>query len=283
MERCWQVIDAQAELALKSDGFPEIDFHTLESVLSRETLNAKEISIFEAVVRWAEAECTRHSLQLLPENKRKVLRHVFNAIRIPAMSLTEFADKVVSSELLTLAETRDIFLYFTATVKPSVNFPTLPRRGLTPHWCRRFQSCAYRSNQWRYRGRCDSIQFSVDRRIFIAGLGLYGSSTGTASYRVKMELKQAGTILAANDTVTFCDGSSNPIPVYLTDPVQIEPDKFYTVSVLLDGQELSYFGQEGQSEVSTPHGITFQFQCSSESTNGTGVQGGQIPEIMFYV
>ena len=28
--------------------------------------------------------------------------------------------------------------------------------------------------------------------------------------------------------------------------------------------------------------VTFQFQCSSESTNGTGVQGGQIPEIIFY-
>ena len=29
-------------------------------------------------------------------------------------------------------------------------------------------------------------------------------------------------------------------------------------------------------------GVTFQFQCSSESTNGTGVQGGQIPELIFY-
>ena len=28
--------------------------------------------------------------------------------------------------------------------------------------------------------------------------------------------------------------------------------------------------------------VTFQFQCSSESTNGTGVQGGQIPELIFY-
>jgi len=28
--------------------------------------------------------------------------------------------------------------------------------------------------------------------------------------------------------------------------------------------------------------VTFQFQCSSDSTNGTGVQGGQIPELMFY-
>lgn len=62
---------------------------------------------------------------------------------------------------------------------------------------------------------------------------------------------------------------------------QIEPDTFYTASAILDGSELSYFGQEGLSEVNVGN-VTFQFQCSSESTNGTGVQGGQIPELIFY-
>uniref|UniRef100_F1LFW6 BTB/POZ domain-containing protein 6 n=1 Tax=Ascaris suum TaxID=6253 RepID=F1LFW6_ASCSU len=46
------------------------------------------------------------------------------------------------------------------------------------------------TNQWRYRGRCDSIQFIVDRRIFVAGYGLYGSSTGQSRYNVRMELKK---------------------------------------------------------------------------------------------
>lgn len=62
---------------------------------------------------------------------------------------------------------------------------------------------------------------------------------------------------------------------------QVEPESFYTASAVLDGGELSYFGQEGLSEV-TVGCVTFQFQCSSESTNGTGVQGGQIPELIFY-
>lgn len=67
---------------------------------------------------------------------------------------------------------------------------------------------------------------------------------------------------------------------------QIEPEMLYTASAILDGIELSYFGQEGLSEVTTVSSstqpVTFQFQCSSESTNGTGVQGGQIPELVFY-
>lgn len=147
--------------------------------------------------------------------------------------------------------------------------------------CHRFQSCAYRSNQWRYRGRCDSIQFSVDRRIFVVGFGLYGSSNGAADYGVKIELKRLGRVLAENNTKFFSDGSSNTFHVYFDNPIQIEPESFYTASAILDGGELSYFGQEGMSEVTVGQ-VTFQFQCSSESTNGTGVQGGQIPELIFY-
>lgn len=87
--------------------------------------------------------------------------------------------------------------------------------------------------------------------------------------------------------------------------MQCEPSVFYTASVILDGNELSYFGQEGMSEV-TSGDVIVHFQCSNESTNGkmrsfrksdciiiqlytiqivplgTGVQGGQIPELIFY-
>lgn len=87
--------------------------------------------------------------------------------------------------------------------------------------------------------------------------------------------------MAENNITFFSDGSSNTFRVYFEHPIQIEPESFYTASVILDGTELSYFGQEGMSEV-TVGCTTFQFQGSSESTNGTGVQGGQIPELIFY-
>jgi BTB/POZ domain-containing protein 3/6 len=87
MQRCWEVIDAQAEEALRSEGFTEIDINTLNTVLSRETLNAKEISIFNAACRWADAECKRHNLELNSDNKRKVLGDPLFKIRIPAKAL----------------------------------------------------------------------------------------------------------------------------------------------------------------------------------------------------
>lgn len=88
-------------------------------------------------------------------------------------------------------------------------------------------------------------------------------------------------MLAENNTKFFSDGSSNTFHVFFENPIQIEPESFYTASVILDGSELSFFGQEGMTEVCMGS-VTFQFQCSSESTNGTGVQGGQIPELIFY-
>lgn len=49
--RCWEVIDAQAELALMSDGFQEIDYHTLECILKRDTLNVREPIVFKAALK----------------------------------------------------------------------------------------------------------------------------------------------------------------------------------------------------------------------------------------
>ena len=131
------------------------------------------------------------------------------------------------------------------------------------------------ARQWRYRGRCDSIQFCVDKRIFIVGFGLYGSSNGAADYSVRIELKRLGRVLAGNNKKFFSDGSSNTFQVHFEQPVQvcvtpcslfffwfclcrrvdpsssffqptrqIEPETFYTASAILDGSELSYFGQE---------------------------------------
>ena len=37
----------KAEIALLSDGFTDIDFHTLQTILNRETLNCKEITVFQ--------------------------------------------------------------------------------------------------------------------------------------------------------------------------------------------------------------------------------------------
>lgn len=50
-----------------------MDHNTLRSVLARETLNCKEVVVFEAAVSWAREECRRRGQeQPTPENMREV-------------------------------------------------------------------------------------------------------------------------------------------------------------------------------------------------------------------
>lgn len=281
-QRCWEVIDAQADEALRSESFVDVDYATLEQILARETISARELSLFKAAERWAEAECRRRDMDSAQQsNRRLVLQDALYHVRIPTMPLEEFANTVAQSGLLTLQETNSIFLYHTAAHRPELRFGTEQRTGLVARRCQRFQATEHRGNQWRYRGRCDSIQFCVDKRIFLVGYGLYGSSGGPAEYQAKIELKKGSLPIVTCHRKMHSDGTSNTFSVYFDNPVLVEPDVYYTASVVLDGAQLSYFGQEGMLTV-TSHGVTFQFQCSTDSTNGTGIQGGQIPELIFY-
>ena len=64
---------------------------TLVAVLERDTLGVREVRLFGAAVRWAEAEAHRQQLQPTPENKRRVLGKALTLIRFPLMTIEEFA------------------------------------------------------------------------------------------------------------------------------------------------------------------------------------------------
>lgn len=61
------------------------------AVLERDTLGLREVRLFGAAVRWAEAEAQRQQLQPTPENKRRVLGKAISLIRFPLMTIEEFA------------------------------------------------------------------------------------------------------------------------------------------------------------------------------------------------
>lgn len=296
--RCWQVIDIQAEEALNSHGICEVDKGTLDAILCRDTLVVNESTVWRAAVAWAKAECIRQSLEESGDIMRKLLGESIYNVRLAAMPVQLFADIVAKSGILSLQETVDIFIILTGSQQQQQmndeerviksKFSSNPRCGLPRHRVTRFAAAAFRSNQWRYRGRIDAITVSVDRKIWLTGVGLYGSSNSEpSSYDVRLEVKQisgnaSSVLLSRVDTTLRTSGTVTPLSINLHHPLTLLPGAVYTVSVLLDGTDLSYFGQEGASEVRTSAGVTFTFRTSPESTNGTGVHGGQIPELFFY-
>lgn len=284
---CFETIDKNTSDALSADGFIDIDLETLCAVLERDTLRISEAKLFQAVIRWAEAECFRQNLPPTPENQRTVIGKALKLVRFPLMSMEEFANGAAQSGILTDRESVQMFLYFTVNPKPSVGFLDLPRCCMTGNemTVSRFQHI---ESRWGYSGTSDRVRLIVDRRIFVVGFGLYGSIHGPAEYDVLLQLihTASGKVCGSNNTGFSCDGSNFTFRVMFKEPVEMQPNTSYIAAATLKGPD-SHYGTKGLRKIAldVPGGgkVTFQFSYAAGNNNGTSVEDGQIPEIIFHI
>jgi BTB/POZ domain-containing protein 1/2 len=142
-------------------------------------------------------------------------------------------------------------------------------------------------SRWGYSGTSDRIRFLVDRRIFVVGFGLYGFIYGPTDYDVNIQVIHTGTgrVCGSHDSSFSCDGSSSTFRVMFKEPIEIAPNTNYTACATLKGPD-SHYGTKGLRKVTLdcPAGgkVTFQFTYAAGNNNGTSVEDGQIPEIIFY-
>ncbi|KAM9408551.1 BTB/POZ domain-containing protein 1-like isoform 2-T2 [Pholidichthys leucotaenia] len=262
---CLDTIDKSTGDAINAEGFTDIDLDTLCAVLERDTLSIRENRLFEAVVRWAEAECYRQQLPLTSENKHKVLGKALPLIRFPLMTVEEFA---------------------AVNPKPRVDYIDRPRCCLRgeERSINRFQQV---ESRWGYSGTSDRIRFNVNRRISIVGFGLYGSIHGPTDYQVNIQIIESDKriTLGQNDTGFSCDGTASTFRVMFKEPVEILPNVSYTACATLKGPD-SHYGTKGLKKVTqestTGTKTTFVFFSSPGNNNGTSVEDGQIPEIIYH-
>ncbi|GAB1609291.1 BTB/POZ domain-containing protein 1-like [Argonauta hians] len=282
---CLETIDKNTSEALAADGFTDIDADTMAVVLERDSLGIRECKLFSAICRWAEAECIRQNLSVTPPNQRKVLGKVLHLIRFPLMSVEEFAKESAQSGILSDREVVDLFLYFINS-KPTGNFSDVPRCSLTGKEQVISRFCQIES-RWGYSGTSDRIRFMVNRRIFVVGFGLYGSIHGPTEYMVNIELIHAdtGKVLGQNNSSFRCDGSTSTFRVLFKKPLEVLPNVNYTACTTLKGPD-SYYGSRGLRRVThetvSSGKVTFQFTYATGNNNGTSIEDGQIPEIIFY-
>ena len=143
------------------------------------------------------------------------------------MTVEEFAAGPAQSDLLKKEEVVEIFLHFTVNPKviefflPSgfnlilsrnFDFPTNPdvaileRKKWSPDSLNMRQGIIIYSYilgsrpvfnlyyyRWGYSGTCDRVRFTVSRRIFVVGFGLYGSIHGPTDYRVNIQVLEFRT------------------------------------------------------------------------------------------
>ncbi|XP_029163160.1 BTB/POZ domain-containing protein 1-like isoform X2 [Nylanderia fulva] len=280
---CLDTIDRFTTQALNADGFTDIDIDTLMIVLERDTLRVRESKLFQAVLRWSEAECVRQQLSVTPENQRLVLGNALSLVRFPLMSKEEFTAGPAQSGLLNYSEAS-----ITISLKNLLlGFQTMPRCCMTgkEQTVCRFQ---HTKSRWGYFGTSDRIRFSVDRRIFLIGYGVYGSTQEPAIYEVSVELihTASGKVIATNATSFSCDGSKYTYRLMFKELAEILPNTIYTASATFKGP-CSYYGTKGLRTVlvdcdSGNTKVKFEFSSELGDNNGTSTDEGQIPELIFY-
>ncbi|XP_075064018.1 BTB/POZ domain-containing protein 1 isoform X2 [Mixophyes fleayi] len=283
---CLDTIDKSTVDALSADGFTDIDIDTLHAVLERDTLSIRESCLFGAAVRWAEAECQRQKIPNNTENKVKVLGKSMSLIRFPLMTVEEFAAGPAQSGILSDREVVNLFLHFTVNPKPRVDYIDRPRCCLRGKECSitRFQHV---ESRWGYSGTSDRVRFTVSRSISIVGFGLYGSIHGPTDYQVNIQIieYEKNQTVGQNDTGFSCDGTPNIFRVMFKEPIEILPNVCYTACATLKGPD-SHYGTKGLKkvihELPTSSQTCFYFFSSPGNNNGTSVEDGQIPEIIFY-
>ena len=286
-KHCWSILSRKTKEILQSDSFLDIDHMLLIKILKKDCLDVLEVDVFEAVKKWVERECFRNSLELTTSNKRVLLTDILPLIRFPVMSAKEFALSPAQSDLLSLEDIKNIFIFLTSGVGgSSLTYPLNPRQ-FKPHICSRYIK-PMKNYLWRYDEKdVDAIRFQVDQEILLAGVGLFGSPSGgeyfaemTVSIGEEEIYKSKSNFVSPPDPEFNNNGNPKIHEVMFDEPIHLKAGTYYDISVLLDGPP-SFAGDDGKQEV-IEEGVNFIFENSTGSTNGTSFDEGQIPSLLFY-
>ena len=283
IDRCWKVIDAQTEMALKSDGLETIDVSLLEELVARDTLTITEVVLFQAVDRWATKQCEKEGLAADGQTKRRILcKEVIKAIRFPVMTAQEFADVVLGTSILHQEEVTSLFTSFNSALPSPLAFSNTLRQSSVLcdiHRCgRRFQSV--NGTGWGYtKQRKDRLAFVVNRDITLHGVSLFGSENN--SYTVTLEVKDTTnntTIVSKSGTYPsklFAYKSDLSVSYYgfevlFDSAASLKMSTCYVIEALICGPS-SEAGRNGIVTV-TQSGVTFTFAPAvTAESNGTQV------------
>ena len=122
VDECWKTVESHTGDVAKSDGFYSVSHETLISLLKRKNLQIPEIDLFQAVLRWADYQCSKNNLEATPENRRNVIGDAIYEIRFLAMTQEEFAQLVSPTRLLSTNEMVPIYERFNGIYSPELEW-----------------------------------------------------------------------------------------------------------------------------------------------------------------
>lgn len=141
---------------------------------------------------------------------------------------------------------------------------------------------------WWYTYNSDGITFSVNKRVKLAGVGLYGSHENKVqSGTLKIFegcVNSMGAILYEEtvEVPAAPDQNSAIIPINFKKPVNLKAQIDYTIQLICTNYCYLYYGGGGKGTVEGERGVEFYFKYTLGSSHGTGIESGNFPEFYFY-
>ncbi|XP_064413761.1 E3 ubiquitin-protein ligase MYCBP2 isoform X3 [Latimeria chalumnae] len=141
---------------------------------------------------------------------------------------------------------------------------------------------------WGYSAHSvEAIRFCADTDILLGGLGLFG---GRGEYTAKIKLFELGPdggdhetdgdLLAETDVLAYDCAAREKYAMMFDEPVILQSGWWYVAWARVSGPS-SDCGSHGQASITTDDGVIFQFKSSKKSNNGTDVNAGQIPQLLY--
>ena len=280
-KKCWDFVESHAADVVATEAFNNINQKTLTCTLKREHLSIPEVTLFQAVLKWCDVQCSKKQLKVSGENRRAMLQDGVYDIAFLSMSHEDFAKYVHSSGLLSAEEMVSIYGTLSGINVSGVKW----KRRKQIHFVRvkRFTSSNVIPNLvrnwWNYTsGKPDCLSFSVNRKALFHGVRLFGDREG-GQYKVVLKLDESEVVNGSFTAKTDKDNVPG-FDVMLSSPVLVKKDHTVAISATISGPK-SCYGRKGVANVESGV-LTINFSDTIDTdTNGTSVSKGQFYEVFI--
>lgn len=135
----------QADAVFKTMGFQNLNTDCIKQILANDQLAIEEIAIFNALIKWSDAECQRQGIKNSSENKQHILKNIVPLVRFPVMQIENVANFVSPTGVLLNHQLLEIFTYLglpeDKREEMKVSFSTKPREAVLKWvFCSSFKS-----------------------------------------------------------------------------------------------------------------------------------------------
>ena len=267
VNKCVTFIETRTDDILSSSAFCDVSLQSLVKILRFEKLTISELDLFKSCLKWSVEECKRQDLEVTSENQREVLGEALYLIHFPTITLTDFANFVSQTKILTPEEKCSVYDYMASDdaevkrdVQTNIPFPTNKRQKPKPSVLRRFQSFSKSSV---YSGDCNILKIQCDHTVILKGLGVSGSCNYDPLAEVQVAIKQDRMLLCNRSLTTHDEKNGDVLHISLPDTIVLKPNTWYTIIATFH-----FFGDhdqgcckrgKGGSKSMTCDGVCFEF------------------------